>query len=47
MSDFNFSKLRCLDSLSQFLYYVLKQFLSGLELIRAHWCILYCLSMFN
>ena len=31
----------------QFLCYVLKQCLSVLELIRAHWGILYCSPMFN
>ena len=31
----------------QFLYYVVKQCLSGLELIKAHGGILYCLPMSN
>ena len=31
----------------QFLYYALKQRLSGLELIRAYWGILHCSPMFN
>ena len=36
-----------LENNKKFLYYVLKQCLSGLELIMAHWGILYCSPMFN
>ena len=41
---------KCISLLAsdqQFLYYILKQCLSGLELIRAHWGMLYCSPMFN